>query len=191
MAAAEKSQGLTSRLTAKAGPLPVWAWAVGIIVGGYLLYRLVGQGGTTAAGTTDVTSSPSAETAPVTDTGTSGVPAADQTVQPDVAALNDTLLSQLEGFGTQIDALTYAVATSPAFLPGVGDSAGSGAVVPNSGTYAPTATSPGQRATHPVQQPVVTSHTVHKPKTAAKPKHVAKTKPKAKPKPKPKPKAKR
>ncbi len=128
------SPGVGARLTAKVGPLPVWAWALGLLVGGYLLYRVVSAGGsssTTSSGaTTD--SQQTTDTAAQTG-GDSGYPSATSGQGTSADNLNGELLSQLSGFQTSVDYLTAAIQTSPAFWPGSGD-AGSGAYVANDGT---------------------------------------------------------
>lgn len=136
--------GLADRFTAKVGPLPVWAWALTLLVGGYLVYRL-----------TSSRSSSSSDDAPSGDTS-GGVPAGTDTTpitedsgygpaggQGNVADnFSGDLLSQLSGFQSSIDGLTAAVQLSPAFWPG-GDvgSSGSGSIVPNNGA-APVRTTP-------------------------------------------------
>ena len=129
------SRSFGARMTAKVGPLPVWAWALAILVVGYLVYRHSSASSSTSTSSTTDTSSGDA-TAPTTDTSTSGSPGPDQTGGsggPDAASLNDSLLSQLAGFQGSIDALTAAVLSTSAFVPGGGDS-GSGSQVPNGTT---------------------------------------------------------
>lgn len=138
------SRSLGARFTAKVGPLPVWAWALAILVVGYLVYRHSSSSSSTTS-TTDTSSTDASTPAPP---DTSGTPGPDNTGGgtstggPDQGSLNDELLSQLSGFGNSIDALTAAVLSSEAFLPGTGDS-GSGSTVPN-GTTPP---GPGAPAT--------------------------------------------
>jgi hypothetical protein len=119
---------LSQRLTAKAGPLPVWAWAA-VLLGAFLAYNhfhssssststsSTGAGGS-STGTTDTTT----DTTPVTsgdsssDTGTGGGGGSASNV-------NDELLSQLSGFQSSIDSLTAAVQQSDGTggLPGSGN----------------------------------------------------------------------
>lgn len=126
------SKSFGARMTAKVGPLPVWAWALAILVVGYLVYRFSGSSSSSSSASTDTSSGDA--TAPTTDTSTSGSPGPDQTTgdgsSGGAAGLNDELLSQLSGFQGSLDALTAAVLSSSAFLPGTGDS-GSGSIVPN------------------------------------------------------------
>ena len=136
-----KKRSLSQRYTEKVGPLPVWAWALLILIVGYLIYRH-----SKGSSSSSDTSSTSPDTSTSTEPDTSGTPGPDRTGGgtstggPDAASLNDELLSQLAGYGNSIDALTAAILSSEAFVPGAGDS-GSGSVVPN-GTPAPnTATS--------------------------------------------------
>lgn len=136
--AADRSLG--TRLTAKVGPLPVWVWAVVILVGGYLAYRLMSNGSSSTAASsttadtstgTDTTSTPDTGAAATTDLGSAGGVTSGDGSTTDTG-LSDTILSQLQGVGSSIDALTQAVQSQPAFWPGSGDS-GSGSVVPNTG----------------------------------------------------------
>lgn len=112
-------RSIGARLTAKAGPLPVWAWAAMILVGGYLVYRLRGGGSSTAttaatssdtssAGSVDTSSTPVGSGDVSSDTGSAGAGGAASNV-------NDSLLSQLSGFQSSIDALTAAVQTTPGY----------------------------------------------------------------------------
>ena len=140
-------RSLGARMTAKVGPLPVWAWAVLLLAVGYLVYRLRGGGSSSSSSTTT-----SSDTAGSTDTGsTTGSstdlstagdvgPAAAGSSSPDVGQLSD----QIAGLSAGLDSLTAAVQSSPAFWPGSGD-AGSGSTVPNGNTPPPpAATAPAQ-----------------------------------------------
>lgn len=139
-------------MTAKVGPLPVWAWALAILVVGYLIYRH-SSSSPSSTSASDTSSTDNSTPAPP---DTSGTPGPDNTGggsstggAGDGGNLNDELLSQLSGFGNSIDALTSAVLTSEAFLPGSGDS-GSGSIVPN-----------GSTPLAPAKQPAATSTGAH------------------------------
>lgn len=124
------NRSLGARLTAKVGPLPVWAWALALLAVGYLVYRFTGAGSSSTSSTSSTTDTSSTDTAPAAD---GGQPGPDQTGTTDTqTGLNDTLLSQLSGVPGQLDALTQAVLSAEAFVPGAGDS-GSGSTVPNTG----------------------------------------------------------
>lgn len=158
MAAPTPDRSLAGRLTAKAGPLPVWGWAAGLLVVGYLVYRFSSASSSSSTATdTATTDTGTPDTTPATDTSTSGTPGADQTsTDSGVGGLNDQLLSQLAGYGQSIDALTQAITSAQAFPPGAGD-AGSGSSIPNDGTTsatqsvptAPAATKPARPAASP------------------------------------------
>lgn len=112
--AAKRSLG--QRLNGKVGPLPAWAWAA-IILGAYLAYTHFAGGGAAAATTstsTDATPSDVASSDNTPVTSDSGNPPASGGGGP-ADNVNDTLLSQLSGFGSSIDALTAAVQSAPAF----------------------------------------------------------------------------
>lgn len=140
---------ITQRLTAKVGPLPVFAWALILLVGGYLAYRLASRGNTaTAPAGPEVadTGGPSAldpDSTPVGSGDTGSPPASGQ---GGVAEnWNGEILSQFGTLGSQIDALTSAVQMSPAFWPGSGDS-GSGSVITNGTTPASASTATAKAA---------------------------------------------
>jgi hypothetical protein len=125
---------MAGRFTAKVGPLPVWAWAVLLLIGGYLVYRLTGQGAAAAAPAAPVATGGDPSAVPDASLLGGSTPAGGSSTSPGPDAtqpnVNDQLLSQLSGFGSSIDALSSLVQSSPAFWPGSGDS-GSGSLVPN------------------------------------------------------------
>ena len=126
-----RPRGLLARATAKVGPLPVWAWALLLLIAGYLVYRLSGAGqGSSSADGAPAGAAPDPNSTPISGGEDGAPPASGQGGAAD--NLNDGLLSQLSGFQGSIDTLTAAVQSSPAFWPGAGDS-GSGSVVPNTG----------------------------------------------------------
>lgn len=138
---------ITQRLTAKVGPLPVYAWALILAVGGYLAYRLVNRDASTTPSGTAATDAGSATDSDLTPVGgdTGSPPASGQGGAAD--NLNDTLFSQLSGFQGSIDSLTAAVQSSPAFWPGGEEqSAGSGSLVPNTATPAAGSTATSKKA---------------------------------------------
>lgn len=105
---ASSKRSLGQRLTAKAGPLPVWAWAA-VILGAYLLYShfhtAASSSSTTAS--TDGTSTDTTDQTPVT-SDTSGNPPASGQGGPADNMTGDPL-------STSIDALTAAIQSSQAF----------------------------------------------------------------------------
>lgn len=149
---------VVERATAKVGPLPVWAWALVLLLGGYLAYRfLAPQASTTPSGAAADSSQPSDTTTDpnLTPVGVdTGSPPASGGGGGSADNLSDDLYGQLTGVQTSVDALTAAVQMSPAFWPG-GETgaAGSGSTVPN-----------GQTPASPAQQVTKTP-----PKPAAKP----------------------
>lgn len=128
-------RGVVQRFTAKAGPLPVWAWALLILVVGYLVYRLAGPTSSSSSGS-KADDAPDTTSAVTGDTG--NPPAGGQGGPAD--NLNDSILSQLSGLSGQVDALTGLIQSTPAFDTGGGDS-GSGSVTPNTGSSVPAAPS--------------------------------------------------
>ena len=135
-----RAGGIVGRLTAKAGPLPVWAWALVILVGGYLAYRLLGNkagsSSTTADTTVEDTPTPAidSDTTPVG--GDTGSPPGQSGMGSSADNLSADLYGQLTGLQGSVDALTSAVQLSPAFWPGDESTAGSGSGVPNGTTPA-------------------------------------------------------
>lgn len=121
---------LERTLKEKKGPLPVWAWALIVAVGAFLAYRRYAGSATSPASSTTSTPTGSAvsDQTPVTSGDTGSPPASGQGSAAD--NVNDTLLSQLSGLGSSVDALTAAVQTTPAFSGAGGDFSGSsGAMV--------------------------------------------------------------
>lgn len=107
-------RGIGARLTAKVGPLPVWAWAAAILAA-YLLYtRMTSSGAvapSTAGGTADTTSTDANTGGSVTDGGggfdTSGLEAS-------IGANTD----QVAALGSQFDALAFQIQNTPPPDPG-------------------------------------------------------------------------
>lgn len=119
-------QGIKERLTAKAGPLPVWLWAV-VILGAFLAWQHFRGGGDTAVG---------ASTSDQTPVTTGGDASSDVGVAgggSPASNVNDGLLSQLSGMQSSVDALTAQVQSMPAFSSDAG-TAGSGSTIPNDGS---------------------------------------------------------
>lgn len=154
---APSKRGLGQRLTAKAGPLPVWAWAA-VILGAYLLYTHLhpATAATTTGATTDTTADTSDQT-PVS-AGDTGNPPASGGGDPG-SNVNDTLLSQLSGFQSSIDALTGAVQSSQAFGAdgggsGSADYSGTGSIslplIPAGTVAVPAAAPAPSSSVHPV-----------------------------------------
>lgn len=136
-------RGMVARFTAKAGPLPVWAWALLILVLGYLAYRLSGGGSSSSSSSSSpAADTTSAVTPDASSSGDTGSPPASGQGGP-ADNLNDSVLSQLTGLQGSVDALTGLVQTTPAFWPGSGD-AGAGAggelALPHSTPLQPAAT---------------------------------------------------
>ena len=117
-------RGVVQRFTAKVGPLPVWAWALLILVAGYLVYRLTSKGSSTTSSTTDTGSSTDTAT---TSGDTGNPPASGQGGAAD--NVNSDLLSQLSGqvsgLAGNVDALTGLIQSTPAFAD-TGGTAGAG-----------------------------------------------------------------
>jgi len=145
---------MIERLTAKAGPLPVYAWALILLAAGYLAYRLLGS----SSSSSSTPATPAA--APTDTTGDTGSPPASG--QGSAAGnLNDSLFSQLSGFQDSVDALTAAVQMSPAFWPGSDTgSAGSGSTVPNAAPSPAltTKSSASKPAKKPAAAPAAAAH---------------------------------
>jgi hypothetical protein len=163
------SGGIGARLTAKVGPLPVWLWAT-ILLGVIYLYERH------AAASSSSSSSGSTDT-----TDTTGTPANDQTGGGGATGTpDDSLLSQLSGFQSSIDALTAAVQSSQAFPYG-SDTSGDQTTAPPSPTTTPQpAVTPPHVAPGSAAPPVAASHPAAKPVAVTKAKPVVK-KPAAKP----------
>lgn len=132
---------MVERLTAKVGPLPVWAWALILFVGAVLALRFTrtsSDSGTSDAATPAPTTGMSAldqDTTPVgMDTGS---PPAASGQGSSADNMNDALYGQLAGVQTSIDMLTAQVQTSPAFWST--SDAGFGAIIPADGSKAPVA----------------------------------------------------
>lgn len=120
-------QGIKERLTAKAGPLPVWLWAV-VILGAFLAWQHFHKGTDTAA--------PGASTSDQTPVTNGGDASSDVGVAgggSPASNVNDGLLSQLSGMQSSVDALTAQVQSMPAFSSDIG-TAGSGSTIPNDGS---------------------------------------------------------
>ena len=64
--------GFGARMSRKVGPLPVWAWAVILLVGGYFLYKRFGTGSTAATGATPAAATTSATPIPSSDQSGAG-----------------------------------------------------------------------------------------------------------------------
>jgi hypothetical protein len=134
--------GVVERATAKVGPLPVWAWALVILVGGYLAYRFTA--GRSSSSSSSTTSAEPATQA--TDPGSLDLtPVGADTGSPPASSgqggaadnLNSDLYGYLSGLQGSVDALTASVQMSPAFWPGTeSGSSGSGSTVPNGQTPA-------------------------------------------------------
>ena len=156
---------LVDRATAKVGPLPVWAWALVLLVGGYLVYRFTGIGSSSSSSSSSSpppdTGATSTDPASALDTtpigGDSGnPPASGQGGAAD--NLSGDLYSYLTGIQGSVDSLTAAVQMAPGFWDT--SSSGSGSVVPNSGAGAPTAPTraPVKAAPKPAPKPAAPAH---------------------------------
>lgn len=126
MAASTTKRSMVTRFTAKAGPLPVWGWAVLILAAGYLAYRLTA--GKTTSSPTAAADSTQSDTPPTPSGDTGSPPASGQGGAAD--NMNSDLLSQLsgqiEGVGGSVDALTGLIQSTPAFPSYSGGDAGAG-----------------------------------------------------------------
>lgn len=110
--ARKSTRGFVNRLTAKVGPLPVWAWAA-VILGAYFLYsRMRPPAATTTA---DVSSA----STPDATTGAAQVPASGQGAPVD--NLSQPLLDSLGANTAAIDALTSQVLSQPTPYSNFGD----------------------------------------------------------------------
>jgi hypothetical protein len=117
-----KSPSLGERLTAKAGPLPVWAWAA-LLLGAFLAYQHfhssassttnAGAGTTGGTDNADTTGAAPSDLTPISPD--SGLPVGSSGQGGAADNINDTLLSQLSGFQASIDSLTAAVQSQDAF----------------------------------------------------------------------------
>lgn len=135
-------RGLVNRLTAKVGPLPVWAWAA-VILGAYLLYSRLGA-------QSKATTSPDAASASTPDgtTGAAQVPASGQGSSAD--NLSGSLLDSLGADTSAIDALTAQILSAPTPYSNYGDAppAGTGpAAAPTVSQPAPAPGPTGQTIT--------------------------------------------
>jgi hypothetical protein len=156
-----RPNGIGARLTAKVGPLPVWAWALVLLVGGYLAYRLVaGSSSNSPAAAPSGASSDTGSSADAADMSAGGSDGAPPASGSGASSDNADLAGYLSGLQGSVDSLTSAVQMSPAFWPTSGD-AGSGAFIPNDGSsYAGGSTPSGTT-------PKATSVAASSPKTTA------------------------
>jgi len=137
----KSSRGIGARLTAKVGPLPVWGWALLLLIAGYLVYRFSGAGSSSSSSSSGATNSDGSNLG--TDAGVSDsstTPAGGDTGGSPPASgqggaadnLSSDLFGQLTGLQGSVDALTALVqSTNPFPDPG---SAGAGASVPLDGS---------------------------------------------------------
>lgn len=114
-------ESFASRLTAKAGPLPVWAWALIVVVGGFIAYRVLGARNSTSSPSSSA-QSPDTATQAIDENST---PVGMETGYPPASGqgnaadnLSSDLYSQLGGLQGSVDMLTSLVQLSPAFWPG-------------------------------------------------------------------------
>lgn len=144
-----------ARLTAKVGPLPVWAWALLLFVGVALAVRFTRAGGGTAP-TTDTTTP---ATTPVGAIDSDTTPVGSDTGSPPAASgqggaadnLNDALYAQLAGVSASVDSLSALVQTSPAFWSF--SDAGAGSMIPSDGSKAQAPATAAKTAQAPVKAP--------------------------------------
>lgn len=115
--APRSGKGLASRLQAKIGPLPVWAWAA-VILGAYLLYSRMRPPA--------ATTSPDTSTASTTDgtTGASQVPASGQGTAAD--NMSGQLFDMLGANTSAIDGLTASILSQPVPFSDFGDAPAAG-----------------------------------------------------------------
>ncbi len=149
MADAPARGGIVGRVTAKVGPLPVWAWALVILVGGYLGYKLLAPKDTGAASPTETPAPSPAVDPDLTPVGIdTGSPPASGGGGGAADNLSADLYGQLTGLQGSVDNLSALVQMSPAFWPSDGSS-GSGSQVTNGTTPA----SPAAKVAAPVAKP--------------------------------------
>lgn len=115
--AQKSTRGLVNRLTAKVGPLPVWAWAAAILAA-YFLYSRMRPPAATTTGDTASASTPDGST------GSAQVPASGQGSPAD--NLSSGLLSQLGANTAAIDALTSQILSQPTPYSNFGDAPAAG-----------------------------------------------------------------
>lgn len=128
-----KPNGIGARLTAKVGPLPVWAWALVLLIGGYLAYRLIGGSSSSTPAAAPSGASSDAGSSADADTSAGGSDGAPPASGFGASSDSSDLAGYLSGLQGSVDSLTSAVQMSPAFWPTSGD-AGSGAFIPNDGS---------------------------------------------------------
>lgn len=163
MAAASK-KSLGARLTAKVGPLPVWAWAA-VILGAYLLYTRVS--GSSSAATASPTTDATGVTANDGTTGDAQVPAGGAGTPTD--NVSSQVAQALDLNSSVLDALTSQILSMPTPYSEFGDSPLAGApATDNSQTSSPSSSGPASQPTQ--QQPATAAQAggnVHQTQTAA------------------------
>jgi hypothetical protein len=103
-------KGMAGRLTAKVGPLPVWAWAAVALVVGYYVYKR--SSSSSASTTTPATTDTSTTTPSTTDTsGTPTTDTTDTTTDSGLSTLDSSLLALL---GQESDSLASAITATSA-----------------------------------------------------------------------------
>lgn len=132
---AKRSPSLAARLTRKAGPLPVWAWAA-VILGAYFLYTRLSSSGSSSA-STDTTAVTSTDS-----TGDSGaqVPASGGGSAAD--NVSGDLLDGLNANTASLDALTSQILSQPTPYSNFGDGPLAGAPAEDTGQGSGPAASP-------------------------------------------------
>lgn len=106
-----RRQGLAGRLTAKVGPLPVWAWAA-VILGAYLLYTRLHPAAVTSPG--DTTATPDTS-------GDSGAQSPSSGMGGTADNMNQALFDSLSANTSSLDALTSQLLSQPSPYSNYGD----------------------------------------------------------------------
>ncbi len=147
-----KGAGLSARLTRKVGPLPVWAWAVVILAGGYLVYKLRKPSAAAASQSTAVPVTPDVTGSPTA--GSVGSGGATDTGGLSSAPLDLSPLTQgFQGIGDQLSQLEQQLQAQSALLAsGYGQGGPPGST--DQGVAAAPASSTPVSAYHPAYHPV-------------------------------------
>lgn len=159
------SRGIGARLTAKVGPLPVWAWALGLLIVGYLVYRFSGAG--SSSNTTSSTDSSTTAFDAGTNDGATTPAGAGDTGSPPASGqggaadnLSGDLFGQLTGLQGSVDSLTALVQATPAFYDP--SNAGAGSDVPLNGQpQQPASTASSSTTKAPAKPTATTSAPAH------------------------------